>query len=259
MAVRRNRFIDAITPPRSKGHVLMNCLPEDQSDKARRTLAAAHDLLTTRGIKAVTMSDVAEKAYVGKGTVYLYWPTKDDLLVGLIARDMLAVVDTLVAELTADPELARPSRFCLLVFQTITNRPLVAAFDAHDRDLLGAILEHPRAMAFDEALGPRALVSALVPVWRRFGLARTDWDVEEQVLSLHALTIGIKESTVRPLPRFAGDYTHVYRKCVTALLGPEDADEAQIASAASEIIDKLSVGRAAARSSLVISESRQNR
>ena len=63
-------------------------------------LAAASELLVGRGARGFTVADVAQRAHVGKGTVYLYWPTKEDLLIGLIGRGFLSLVDDLIDRLT---------------------------------------------------------------------------------------------------------------------------------------------------------------
>ena len=48
-------------------------------DKRQRILAAATAVFAERDFHQVQVSDVATRAGVGKGTVYLYFPTKDDL------------------------------------------------------------------------------------------------------------------------------------------------------------------------------------
>ena len=50
-----------------------------RDDKRERLLAAAAAVFAERDFHQVQVSDVAERAGVGKGTVYLYFPTKDDL------------------------------------------------------------------------------------------------------------------------------------------------------------------------------------
>ena len=50
-----------------------------RDDKRERLLAAAATVFAERDFHRVQVSDVAERAGVGKGTVYLYFPTKDDL------------------------------------------------------------------------------------------------------------------------------------------------------------------------------------
>jgi TetR/AcrR family transcriptional repressor of nem operon len=54
--------------------------------RREQLLDAAERVLLQRGLAAATMADVAEAASVAKGTVYLYYPSKDELLAGLRAR-----------------------------------------------------------------------------------------------------------------------------------------------------------------------------
>ena len=223
-------------------------LPELHSAKAARLLAAAGDLLIGRGAKGFTVADVAARAHVGKGTVYLYWPTKDDLLIGLIGRAFLRLVDDLIERLSADPDLARPSRFCPAMLQIATSQPLVAALQRRDDELLGVLTNHPRSIALDGALGPGAVLGAVLPIWRRNGLARNDWDVDDQNFALRSLITGVAFSLVGPGPQSAGvdDPMKVLASTVTAILGPEHSTQKQLRAAASGIIDFLRDKRAAA-------------
>jgi AcrR family transcriptional regulator len=52
-------------------------MPNDE--KRQRILAAATAVFAERDFHRVQVSEVATRAKVGKGTVYLYFPTKDDL------------------------------------------------------------------------------------------------------------------------------------------------------------------------------------
>src|SRR5699024_2081534 len=51
--------------------------PEETAERADRILEAAGLLLVSWGHRKVTIEDVARRAGVGKGTVYLHFPTKD--------------------------------------------------------------------------------------------------------------------------------------------------------------------------------------
>jgi AcrR family transcriptional regulator len=221
-------------------------LPEQHSAKAARLLEAAGDLLIGRGAKGFTVADVAQRAHVGKGTVYLYWPTKEDLLVGLIGRAFLGLIDDLIQTLTEQPDLARPSRFCPLMLQIATSKPLVAALQRHDEDLLGVLTRDPRSVAFRDALGPGAVLIAVLPVWRRNGLARSDWEIADQTFALHGLITGIAMSIIGPAPVPADDPLTVLSAAVTALLGPERGNQKQVRATAAEVIEFLRQGRIAA-------------
>ncbi|MFF3389948.1 TetR/AcrR family transcriptional regulator [Streptomyces sp. NPDC002669] len=61
-----------------------------------RILRAAHELLVERGYDKFAIDEVATRAAVAKTTLYRRWPTKDHLLVALVAKiqDEVSVPDT---------------------------------------------------------------------------------------------------------------------------------------------------------------------
>ena len=66
-------------------------LTPKQSDRRRRVIQAAIDLANKGGYDAVQMRDVAAEASVALGTLYRYFPSKDQLLVAALnewAEDM---------------------------------------------------------------------------------------------------------------------------------------------------------------------------
>ncbi|CAG0968559.1 putative HTH-type transcriptional regulator YfiR [Anaerolineae bacterium] len=76
-------------------------------EKAQRRddiLRAAKDIFFTRGFHAATVDEVAVEAEVSKGTVYLYFDTKETLLAHLL----LAGLDALVADLEAAYAIDQP-------------------------------------------------------------------------------------------------------------------------------------------------------
>jgi AcrR family transcriptional regulator len=57
--------------------------------RTRSTIAtAALDIFLVHGFSATRMSDVAERAGVGKGTLYTYFPTKQSLFAGIVQEMM---------------------------------------------------------------------------------------------------------------------------------------------------------------------------
>ncbi len=219
-------------------------LPEVRSPRAARILAAADALLLAHGSRGFSVADVAQKAHVGKGTVYLYWATKEDLLLGLIGRDFLAVADSVSDALSADSQLARPSRFCPYLLRSTGERTLVKALQDNDEGLLGMLAAHPRTMMLRDALGPGALMSTVLPSWRRNDLARTDWDVGAQMVALNAVIAGFQLAVRESIALAAGgDPYSVMAATVTAVLGPERATSAQARAAATDIAQFLQHGR----------------
>src|SRR5512132_2839109 len=88
------------TPPAAR-------LPRRQPADVRREqiLDAAARVLVERGLAATTMAEVAEAASVAKGTVYLYFESKAELLAGLRAR----YFEGFAAMLDGPPAAGRPA------------------------------------------------------------------------------------------------------------------------------------------------------
>jgi AcrR family transcriptional regulator len=215
----------------------MTELAQQGSGTAARILAAARELVLKRGVKGLTIAEIAERAHVGKGTAYLYWKTKDELLLGLFARDFLAAVDDEIDTLTADPDLARPHRLCPRLARTALVHPFVRALQTGDADLLGALTRHPLATELLDQLGPAGLMDAVLPVWRQHRLARTDWPLDEQAYALQALIAGFLDTATRTRALrgvTVEDPEKVIAAAVTALLGPEEAGPADVRATAEE-------------------------
>jgi TetR/AcrR family transcriptional regulator, fatty acid metabolism regulator protein len=66
-------------------------------DKRERILSAAERIFARHGFFAAKVSDVAREAGVADGTIYLYFKSKDDLLISLFERRMQQVNATLRA------------------------------------------------------------------------------------------------------------------------------------------------------------------
>jgi AcrR family transcriptional regulator len=59
-------------------------MPNLSPETRQRILEAAEELFSHRSFEKVRMEDIAEWAKIGKGTVYRYYPTKDDLYMSLL-------------------------------------------------------------------------------------------------------------------------------------------------------------------------------
>ena len=71
-------------------------------EKRQKILAAAGELFASRPFHKVLLSDVAAAAGVGKGTVYVYFKSKEDLYLALLYQAFENVVDQLQQLLDAD-------------------------------------------------------------------------------------------------------------------------------------------------------------
>jgi len=56
----------------------------DKNEKRREIAFACHELIHDKGIRNITVSQVAKTAGIGKGTVYEYFENKDDIVFEII-------------------------------------------------------------------------------------------------------------------------------------------------------------------------------
>jgi AcrR family transcriptional regulator len=85
-------------------------LRERKKEQTRRAISeAAHRLFARRGFDAVTVTDVARAADVSEGTVFNYFPTKEDLFYGQM--------ETFEAELVAAVRDRGPGQSALAAFR----------------------------------------------------------------------------------------------------------------------------------------------
>ena len=83
---------------------------EQQKEAKRLALVdAALSVFSRVGFAAAKMDDVAEEAGVSKGTVYLYFDSKEQLFEGMVKSKMLPVFEN-AAELPIAPEVTASER-----------------------------------------------------------------------------------------------------------------------------------------------------
>lgn len=109
-------------------------------EKAARILDVAESLLVRFGYRRVTVDDVARGAGVGKGTVYLYWPSKAELFGSVLIRESAQMLTEQLATVQADQSEVRLHRSMRSTFLQTMRRPLSKAFATHDYNVLGELL-----------------------------------------------------------------------------------------------------------------------
>jgi AcrR family transcriptional regulator len=85
-----------------------------RDDKRERLLAAAAAVFAARDFHQVQVSEVAERAGVGKGTVYLYFPTKDDLHRAALEASLVGIRTDVLAAVAAEAPVAETLRKIVL-------------------------------------------------------------------------------------------------------------------------------------------------
>lgn len=81
-------------------------------EKRARLIQAARRLFAAKGFDATTMQEIAQAADLGAGTIYLYAPSKEDLLIQVSQEDLLAAFERAAAAAgPSGPLLDRIVRF----------------------------------------------------------------------------------------------------------------------------------------------------
>lgn len=162
---------------------------EHKQARAKDILDAALSLYRARGFAAFTMADLAAEVGLAKGTVFLYFPTKEALGLALTERLLGEWFDEIDDRLSKLRAPATAGRVAKQFSESVTERMDLVGLLA----LLGTLLEHnvdePTAVQFKQFLAQRlamtgALLEKTLPFLPSDGGARL-------LLHLHALVIGL--------------------------------------------------------------------
>ena len=111
-------------------------------------LDAVDGLLARFGYKKMTMEDVAREVGIGKGTIYLHFPSKEELVLAHVDRIAERVVAKL-GEIGASPEPADRRLRRMLVLRVLFRFDSVAHYSRNLSDLLSSV--RPALIARREA------------------------------------------------------------------------------------------------------------
>ncbi|GAB2911161.1 TetR/AcrR family transcriptional regulator [Nonomuraea fastidiosa] len=117
--------------------------PARRLERAHRILDAATELILKWGYDKTTIDDVAQRAGVAKGTIYLHWKTRDELFTALLRRERVHTV----AELRErEPEcgFTTPGELFGRFALTLLGRPLMRAMLRGDSEVLGKLARRKR-------------------------------------------------------------------------------------------------------------------
>lgn len=189
----------------------------DENAKLARILDAAADLFASQPFHKVLLSDVARAAGVGKGTLYLYFSSKEELYFSVLFRGFTQLVQRLrtgLAESGNDPQrqlgcIVRELVQCLYASSTITELlrgALVGNPDKEEwtaarlelRELIRGVIEDGVARGVFHDPNP-ALTAHYIPGLIRSVALFRPADASADEICAHALTFILKG--LGPMPR----------------------------------------------------------
>ncbi len=147
----------------------------DNDKRAQRILDAALDLFTHYGYDKTTMSDIARKAHVSKGAIYLHWDSKEDLFDALLRRETLTYVDRWASLMENDPKSGTIGGMYRNAFIALRDSRLLMAVIGRDRNIINhqMMVKHPEWMEF-KVTARKELFHAMQQV----GAIRRDIDID---------------------------------------------------------------------------------
>lgn len=146
-------------------------------ERELRILAAANDLFVHYGYDKTTVSDIASRAGVSKGTIYLHFESKDALLEGLIIREMKSYAEKWLELIEADPRGGTIAGMYKNSLYALSSSPFMAAMFKRDGRVLGNYLRKPdnffRSFREEQTQSPRY---EFVKMMQNAGAIRQDID-----------------------------------------------------------------------------------
>ena len=122
----------------------------DWVERADRILDTARDLLLRWGYRRVTIDEVARRAGVGKGTIYLHWRSREQLFHAVSAREAAAMTDAVVVALQDHPPEVALHRYLRRLFVEAMSRPVLRALYTRDADTLDTFLAAPNHQRLEQ-------------------------------------------------------------------------------------------------------------
>ncbi len=159
-----------------------------RQERTERILDAAAELIARWGYSKTTIDDIARKAGVAKGTIYLHWKTREDLFQALIEREEILLTEDIKQRMAGDPEAGTLHGMMKYSMLAIMKRPLMKAVLLNDTELLGQLA---RREATTESYAQRmAEYTKYIDFLRSRGLIRSDIPAKEGAYMLSAIATG---------------------------------------------------------------------
>jgi len=144
--------------------------PQDKSERRAAILRAAEALLHADPGGGIAVEDLARRAGLAKGTVYLYFRTREEVLLQVHLARLHALFDTLEAALAA-PEVDPAYRAVRATLRYLRGHPEFLPLATNCRSMLESNASADAALEYKLAIGQRlaaigARIEALYPQMR---------------------------------------------------------------------------------------------
>lgn len=173
-------------------------------NKREMILDAMQELMGAENAQAISVSDIAQKAGIGKGSIYYYFPSKNDIIDAVIERSYSRVLD-------AGKELAATSNIdAFQKMEIIYHACLDSSTELRRQEAIGTFSEQQES-AFIHQKFARIIITKLKPILAdiiRQGMAegtiRCEYPDETAQIVLTVLTITLDNHLIPAEPEEIG-------------------------------------------------------
>ena len=127
---------------------------EDKEERHQALLDAAERLLLRTPERVPSVAEVADEAGLAKGTVYLYFPSKEELLLALHERNVQGFFGALIAVLDGEGRVD-VARILALTHEHMVEPPLFLPLAARVFGLMSQSIPAESAIAFKRRMAER--------------------------------------------------------------------------------------------------------
>jgi len=110
----------------------------EKEERRREILDAALELFRTSSFQIITMADIAQKCSLGKGTIFIYFNTKEQLFLTLAEEGFLGFFEALDESLNGSKLPLGAESLTALVVEALESRPELPRL----LSILHTVLEH---------------------------------------------------------------------------------------------------------------------
>jgi AcrR family transcriptional regulator len=167
---------------------------EDKLARREAILAVASHSLGRRQYARVTMAEIAERCGLAKGTLYLYFSTKEELFLAALEVEIASWFDTIAEELMAKGR-TDPRTFAGLVARTLAARETLIDLLPLLHTVLEQNIDGETALRFKRMLRDKLVAGAAV-VERALPLQLGDG--VRLLMRTHALVVGLRQMSDPP-------------------------------------------------------------
>jgi AcrR family transcriptional regulator len=163
---------------------------EDKQARRDAILAVAATMLGRREFNSITMAEVARRCGLAKGTLYLYFGSKEELFLAALERELAAWFDALGEQL-ARGGATDPDGFGRVVARSLRERDTLTDLLTILHSVLERNIDPDAALAFKRVLkeklvGGGAVLQRVLPQLQPGGGVRL-------LVRVHALVVGLRQ------------------------------------------------------------------